>query len=72
MVGYYFTEVGPLNQVIHLWAFETFEERIRRRAELNADAAWQAYLAKTRPLIVSQQNMILNPAPFSPDPRQLK
>jgi hypothetical protein len=66
MVGYFSTEVGTLNQVVHLWAYEDFEERTRKRAELVADEDWKAYVAKVRPLILHQENRILVPAPFSP------
>jgi hypothetical protein len=66
MVGYFTTEVGPLNQVIHMWGYDSFEERLRRRAELFRDGAWLGYVAKIRPLILSQENKILLPTPFSP------
>ncbi|MSO73709.1 MAG: NIPSNAP family protein [Alphaproteobacteria bacterium] len=64
MVGYYTTEAGPLNQVIHLWGYESFEDRLRRRKELFANPEWMAYIAKIRPLIVTQESKILIPAPF--------
>jgi len=66
MVGYFTTEFGPLNQVIHMWAYESFEERARRRAELAAHPDWKAYIAKTRAFIQAQENKILNPTSFSP------
>ena len=66
MVGYFTTEVGPLNQVIHMWGYDSFEERLRRRAELFKDPTWLGYVAKIRPLILSQENKILLPTPFSP------
>jgi hypothetical protein len=66
LLGYFSTEFGPLNQVVHLWGYESLEERTRTRAELMADAGWQAYVAKLRPLIVSMENKLLLPAPFSP------
>ena len=66
MVGYFSTEFGPLNQVAHLWAYDSLEERTQKRAELGADDGWKAYLAKIRPLIVSQESKLLVPAPFSP------
>ena len=66
MVGYFSTEAGPLNQIIHLWAYDSFEQRVERRAAMMADPEWQAYLAKIRPLIVSQETKLLIPAPFSP------
>jgi len=66
MLGYFTTEFGPLNQVVHLWGYQSFEERARKRAELQAHPDWKAYLAKTRHLIHSQENKILNPTAFSP------
>jgi hypothetical protein len=68
MLGYFYTEVGELNQVVHLWAYADLNERAAKRAELQADAEWQEYLKKIRPLIVKQENRILQPMPFSPVP----
>ena len=64
MVGYYATEVGDLNLIVHMWAYENFEDRLKRRAALGADPAWRAYLGKVAHLVLNQQNRILNPAPF--------
>jgi len=66
MVGYFFTEFGPLNQVVHMWAYESLDERTEKRAELVADEGWKAYIAKIRPLILRMENKLLVPAPFSP------
>ncbi|MFQ5956080.1 MAG: NIPSNAP family protein [Kiloniellales bacterium] len=66
MIGYFSTEVGPLNQIIHMWGYQDYADRERRRAKLLADAAWQAYVEKVRPLVITQENKILIPAPFSP------
>jgi hypothetical protein len=65
LVGYYTTEVGPaVNQVVHLWAYESFEDRTARRARLAKHPGWQAYLQKMRPMLVAQCNRLLRPAPF--------
>ena len=64
MVGYYTTEVGDLNLIVHMWAYENFEDRMKRRAALGADAAWRGYLPKIAHLLLNQQNRIMNPAPF--------
>lgn len=65
LVGYYTTEVGPaVNQVVHLWAYESFEDRSKRRARLAKHPGWQAYLEKMRPMLVAQCNRLLRPAPF--------
>jgi hypothetical protein len=64
LVGYYAVEVGALNQVIHLWAYDSLDERATRRAALWADKDWLAYVAEVGPLVLRQENQILNPAPF--------
>jgi NIPSNAP len=65
LVGYYSTEVGAaVNQVVHLWAYESFEDRVARRRRLAAHPGWQSYVHKIRPMLVEQRNRIMNPAPF--------
>ena len=64
MAGYYFTEVGPQNMVVHLWAYDDLNQREQCRAAMQADPAWQAYVAKIRALIVNQETRILKCAPF--------
>ncbi len=66
MVGYYFTDVGPLNQVVHLWGYESMNDRYERRARLQASEEWQAYAKKMRPLVSHVENKILIPASFCP------
>ena len=66
MLGYFHTEFGPLNQVVHLWGYESLEDRRQRRERLFADDEWLAYLLEARRLILTQENKLLIPAPFSP------
>jgi len=65
-VGAFTTEVGALSTYTHLWRYESYEERARRRAELQARADWKAFLAKIQPLIHTQHNRLLVPTSFSP------
>ena len=64
MVGYYVTEVGPQNLVIHMWGYDDLNQRDKCRAAMQADPAWQAYVTKVRGLIVSQDTRIMKCAPF--------
>jgi hypothetical protein len=64
LVGYYATEIGTVNEVVHMWAYESFEDREQRRARLAADPGWQSYVKKIRPMIVAQRNRIMKPAAF--------
>lgn len=66
MAGYFTTEFGTLNQVVHMWAYDDLKDRQERRARLNADPDWQAYLAKVLPLIQTMESRILIPTAFSP------
>ena len=66
MVGYYATEIGELNQVVHMWAYESLEDRSNRRAKLFQDPRWLEFLPKVRPLILRQESKMLIPASFSP------
>ena len=60
--GYWITEIGPLNQVCHLWSFKDLNERARLKAELGKNADWNnKYLPLTRPILVRQDVRILNP-----------
>jgi hypothetical protein len=64
LVGYYFVEVGPQNTIVHQWAYDSLDQREKLRAQQHADPAWQEYLKKIRPLIVSQDTRIMKCAPF--------
>jgi len=66
LVGYYSVEIGPLNQVIHLWGYDGLDDRGRRRAQLWADEEWLAYardLAASG-IVLKQETQVLTPAPF--------
>lgn len=62
------SEVGPLNQVVHMWKYESMADREKRREALAADPAWPEYLKKSAELgtVQSQENRILKAASFSP------
>ena len=66
LLGYFVSEVGELNRVVQLWGFDSFEDRVRRRAALSAKPEWRTFLGKTVSMVVSQRNELLAPAAFSP------
>ncbi|MBV8494473.1 MAG: NIPSNAP family protein [Alphaproteobacteria bacterium] len=57
------TELGGLNQWIHVWAYKDAAERFRIRDEARATGAWPP---ATRGQFVKQENMFVIPAEFSP------
>ncbi len=66
LVGWWSTEVGPLNEVVHIWAYEDMNHRAQARAAQGEDPALQAFRPRAQAMIVSQYNKIMTPASFSP------
>src|SRR4051794_41789553 len=67
MVGWFTAnDVGELNRIVQLWAYDDLEDRARRRAQLAAHAGWQQVGAPLQPLIREQGATILSPTPWSP------
>ena len=66
LVGYFASDIGPLNEIVHIWAFADLNDRATRRAALLADPRWQTFLPKIQALIEVMENKILLPAAFSP------
>lgn len=66
LLGFFVSEIGPLNQVIHIWVYDSLADREQRRAALEADPAWAAFKLTNRGSFVQQDVKILRPARFSP------
>jgi hypothetical protein len=59
--GYWVTEIGPLNQVMHLWSYKDLNERARLRAELAKNQRWNTeYTPLTRANLIRQDVRLLN------------
>ena len=65
LLGYFSSQFGTLNQIVHLWAYDDHADRERRRAALFADERWLTYFEKIVPLVLRQQSTILSPARFA-------
>ena len=63
LAAFWYTEIGPLNQVIHVWSYENVLERSRVRAEAVKKGIWPP---KTHDLIVEMRSEIFEPLPYSP------
>jgi hypothetical protein len=66
LVGYFTSEIGPLNEIVHIWAYPDLNDRARRRAALAADQRWQAFAPKIQALIETMESKIMTPTAFSP------
>ena len=63
--GFFSTDIGTLNEVNHLWAFEDLNDRQQKWAKWVADPRRPEIMGRLREIILSQSNKILQPAPFS-------
>ena len=67
-IGYFTTEIGTQNQVVHLWGYESMADREQRRNAMEADPAWASYRQKSAASgnLQYQGNKILKSVSFSP------
>ena len=68
LVGLFTTEVGNVNEIVHIWGYEDLADRTRRRAAMAADPDWKIYVKKLSEsgLLVDQQTSLMVPAKFAP------
>ena len=66
--AYLVTETGNPNQYLHIWQYENAADREKRRAAMQADPEWQAYLEESTKLgaLDTQQNALMRPVEFFP------
>jgi hypothetical protein len=63
-IGYYISEIGALNQVVHLWGFDSLADMETRRTARNADPEWPIYLAASAHLVMAQEDRIIRRVVF--------
>ena len=70
-LAYMTTETGNPNQYIHIWTYENAGDRETKRAAMWSDPDWLAYVAESAKLgaLEAQENKLMNPVAFFPDPR---
>ena len=66
LVGYFTSRIGALNQVVHIWAYESLAELEKMRGVRDNDPDWRAFLEATTGLVMMQEDKIMAPAAFSP------
>ena len=66
LLAYFETAIGPVNEVVHLWGYESLADMELRRAKRDADPDWNIYKEKSAGMLLNQTNKILCPTHFSP------
>jgi len=68
--GYFTTDVGPLNRVVHFWSHPSYDARLKTRADLAKNPRWTSeYVPAIREKLLAQEVRLLNPVvgPVKPD-----
>ena len=61
LFGFWYTEAGPLNQVVHIWPYEDLNQRSDIRAKVTEKGIWPPNNSE---FVVNMQSEIFIPAPF--------
>ncbi|MEQ2305179.1 hypothetical protein AMECASPLE_035011, partial [Ameca splendens] len=66
LIGYWSVEYGGLNQVFHVWKYDSYSQRAAVRAALAQDPSWiSEYISKALPMLTSQHNEVNYLVPWS-------
>ncbi len=66
LVGYFVSDVGTINQLVHLWKFEDDADRRQHWKGVFADAEFMKFAVQFRPLVMSQEVKLLLPSAWGP------
>jgi len=64
LVGFFYSEIGELNRVLHIWQYDDMNQRTEIRKKVVEDGV---YPPNTSEFIEKQKSEIFIPAPFMPD-----
>ena len=68
LIGYFTSDTGELHRIVHLWKYDDDQDRRAHWDALYADKDFQAFIARFRPLVMTQHNQLLHAAPWGPHP----
>lgn len=66
LTAFWHTEIGPLNEIVHVWGYRDLAERARIRAEAAKDPNWPP---KIREFVRAMRSEIVMPFSFVPEVR---
>lgn len=68
LIGYFTSDTGELHQLVHLWRFDSDDDRRAFWSRLFANKEFMAFAVQLRPLVKTQANQLLLGAPWGPKP----
>jgi NIPSNAP len=69
LIGYFQSDTGTINQLVHLWKFEDDADRRAHWTAVYANKDFvEGFASKFRPLLMTQEVKLLHAAPWGPHP----
>ncbi len=69
LAGWYYSDVGDLNKVIHIWGYRDVAHFEEAKAQVAKDPDWTGkYLPRVAGLLVSQKTYLMLSPDFAPQP----
>ncbi|MFC2974610.1 NIPSNAP family protein [Azotobacter bryophylli] len=63
-LAFYTSCIGPLNQVVHLWGYDSLDDFERRGLARDRDPDFPEYLQASAHLVIAQETRIIRPVQF--------
>jgi len=69
LAGWYYSDVGDLNQVTHIWAYNDLKHLKEGKDAVASDPEWSGtYIPRVSGLLVAQNTYLMNTSEFGPVP----
>ena len=65
LAGWYYTDVGALNKVVHIWAYRDYAHFEEAREAFRNDERWlNDYVPRVKGIILRQENQLMRASDF--------
>lgn len=66
LIGFFTTGIGDISQIVHIWAYDSLDDRLERRDRMATDTRWQEFGRKIKSLnvLAGMESRIMRPTDF--------
>ena len=65
LAGWYYTDIGALNRVVHIWAYRDYAHFEEAREAFRSDERWlNDYVPRVKGIVLRQENQIMRASDF--------
>ena len=65
LAGWYYTDIGALNRVVHIWAYRDYAHFEEAREAFRTDERWlNDYVPRVKGIVLRQENQIMRASEF--------